>query len=543
MKTTVLKDILGLILIIGIFWGFTLGQHPIAAPDSARYVEIPREMVATGDYLTPHLNGLKYFEKPPLFYWMQAGALKLFNLNEISVCIVNALLMLGIAILIYLMGLTFYDRLSGLIAALGYAFTIFAFAFTRLICLDTPLTFFLTAFLSSFLIATRHTGKKRTFLLALSYLSCGCAVLTKGIIGAIFPGLLVLYWLTAQHEWKNLKSYHPWLGLTLFLAVVLPWHILVQLKNPEFNYFYFVEQHFLRFFTDYADRDKPLWFLPVVLFAGIYPWSSMLFPAIWKSFKTSVINRTLIYWSCGILLFFIFSKSQLIPYILPIIPTLMLIIGNYLAPYLTSTAQPPRSTNFALYIAAGIAFIFAFGLFFTAPIIDLSLRGFTANNLIVLGVLFAITGLITLFYHHRYNFTAGIVALTLGTGACLLYASPYLATIHSIKPLIMTLKSQLKPQDIVIDYNNYHQDIPVYLERTITVVNYQGELAFGIKHNPKQDWMINSEQFWQLWLGAKTCYLFIEEPVYLKLMQQTKPHSTFVLLDKFQNVLLFKNHL
>ncbi len=544
MKTTIIKDLLGLTLMIGLFWGITLGRHPIAVPDSARYVEIPREMTVTGDYVTPHLNGLKYFEKPPLFYWMQAGALKLFKLNEISVCIVNALLMLGIAILIYLMGITFYDRMSGLLAASGYACTILAFALTRLICLDTALTFFLTAFLTCFLSATRYSGKKRTILLVLSYLSCGCAVLTKGIVGAGFSGLLVIYWLTAQHEWKNLKSYHPLLGLSLFLAVVLPWHLLVQLKNPEFSYFYFVEQHFLRFVTDYADRAKPFWFLPVILLAGIYPWTTILFPAVVKGFKTSAISRTLIYWSCGILLFFSLSRSQLMPYILPIIPTLMLLIGNYLAPYFTSLIAPSRAANFALYFTAGISVVIALSLFFAAPLIDLNLRDFTANNLLTLGIIFAVTGLITFYYHQRHTFTAGIIALVFGTGICLLYASPYLSTIHSIKPLILTVKSQLKPPDIVIDYENYHQDIPVYLERTITVVNYQGELAFGIEHNPKQDWMINTKQFWKLWLGDKTCYLFIEEPKYLQLMQNIhETHPTFVLLDKYKNTLLFRNRL
>lgn len=543
----ILKDILVVSLLCGIFFGCDLGNHPLAAPDGARYAEIPREMVVTGDYVTPRLNGIKYFEKPPLFYWLQAASIKALGTNELSVNLTNMLLALGTVILIYLTSRILYGRLAGFLATAVYATSALVFALTRVVTLDVALTFFLTGTLTTFILATsKPPGRKRRILLAAAYFFVGCAVMTKGLVGMLFPGIIMGAWLIIAKEWRNWRDYYLIDGLIIFLLVTLPWHILVQLRNPEFFKFYFIEQHFLRYFTDYAHRQQKWWFFPSLLLAGLYPWVTFLPQTLINSIKKlgqqihAKQTILLLFWSATIYLFYSFSNSKLIPYILPIFPSLAMLLSHYLAEIYHN--QKSLVTDGAFYALVILNITLAMAAVAAIFIMDFSKHAITAQNLMTVSALMLISGLLLFYYYRTRGIALGLVTIAITTSLIWLYISPKISTINrkSIKPLIVTLQKNLQPGNEVICYGNYYQDLPFYLGRIVTVANFVGELEFGMKHQDVQSWMINKEAFYERWREERTIYMIISENHYDALLTSGRVGNMMVA-DKLWDTLLVVN--
>ena len=539
-----LKDFLLLTIAISILFGATLGRYPLAAPDGARYAEIPREMVVTGDYITPHLNGVKYFEKPPLFYWLQAASIKVFGVTDFAVSLVNALLALGCCLLIYLAGRKIYDRLSGIIASLIFATSSLVFALTRIVTLDVALTFFITGSLCSFILATQlPLGRKRSLYLWAMYVFAALAVMTKGLVGIIFPGTIVLLWTIFFSEWRSIKTYHLISGSLIFLLITLPWHILVQMKNPEFFHFYFIEQHFLRYLTSYAGRSQKWWFYPVLLLAGLYPWTVFLPQAIFHNLPKHFKNRQqykpavfLLLWAIVVYLFYSFSHSKLIPYILPVFPPLAILTGKYLATYWQSNH---RSTNLGFNSIFILNFIMGIGAISAIFVLNFKEQTITPQNLAIIALCLFATAIFSLIMYRRCGLSSGVIALMLGTSVMWIYLSPVIpiASKHSIKPLITVLQQQLKPEDEVISYQAYYQDLPFYLQRRITVAEYANELTFGMQHQDTKNWMINTKDFWDRWNSNKRVYLITHEDCYDNLQAQTTT-KMHVVAKHLNNVLV-----
>lgn len=525
-----LKDLLLLTLVVGTLFGATLGKYPLAAPDGARYAEIPREMVATGDYITPHLNGVKYFEKPPLFYWLQAASIKALGANDWAVSLVNALMALLTTLIIYLTSRTLYGRSQAITASLIFASSALVFVLTRIVTLDVTLTFFVTASLASFLLATRLSlGRMRTLHLWLMYACAAGSVMTKGLVGIVLPGMIISIWLTATGEWRNLKTYKLASGSCIFLLLVAPWHLLVQIKNPEFFYFYFVEQHFLRYFTDYAERSQKWWFFPVVLAAGLYPWTAFLIQAVahslprslkmWRESKTKVF---LLLWIVVIYLFYTFSDSKLIPYLLPIFPPIAMLMGNYFVD-LNNQNNHSWRTSVGFWALSALSFILGAVALLAIFILDFNDQAFTRENLGVVASFMWLNAGVTLIAYRKDTIALAFAALLIITSSIWLYLSPIMTSVNrqSIKPLITTMQQKLKPEDEVICYRGYYHELPFYLGRIVTVVDYTGELNFGTLHQDTRAWMIDQKTFWEHWQKSKengrTIYLITREDHYREL--------------------------
>jgi 4-amino-4-deoxy-L-arabinose transferase-like glycosyltransferase len=172
-RSSVLKDLGLLTLVLGAFFLTFLGHRPFSAPDEGRYVEIPREMVTTGDYLTPHLNGLKYFEKPPLGYWIQAGFINVFGMSEFAMRLPLVLLGLMGCIAVYLAGRQLFNREAGLWGATVLGTSFLYYTLTRIITLDMLVTICLTIGLLAFLCAMQHrAGRSRPKIIGKIFCPC-----------------------------------------------------------------------------------------------------------------------------------------------------------------------------------------------------------------------------------------------------------------------------------------------------------------------------------------------------------------------------------
>lgn len=586
IKKTPLQDSLLLTLGISILFGFLLGTRPLNVPDEARYCEIAREMLVSHDFITPHFNGIKYFEKPILFYWMQALALNVGGLNEWSCRFVNALMALIGCLAVYGAGYSLFDRKAGLWAASVLATSFLYFIMARVVTLDMTVSVYLTLSLLSFLSAI-YTSAVYYYIF---FVFAACAVLTKGLIGIVFPAAIILVWacFTRQYAWLLRAAF--WKGMGVFFILVLPWHIAVQIKNPEFFHFYFIEQHFRRYLTLEAHRYEPSWYYLPVFFAGFYPWTGFLYGAMQAFFKkltffsgnvhrsSNVAHKKLpensrdIYWffiisAVFIFAFFAFSKSKLVPYILPCFPFLALLTGVFFSETEKITADNPdhpKNETFCFYGKTGLAvqsltsllvaliiFIFLYRYHHQGSDKIILFNHATVWFMITAGILIthALASLVLSYRLERKKFQTVIMtqlvfsALFLGS-ACQAAQFIYMG---SVKNIAHTLKKLSETQNdgqhnyAVATYDYYYQDLPFYLAHEVKVVNWEGELKFGKAHTPHQINMIEDTAFKKLWENKNNTLFVVLPQALMPVFQNRFSDQPFYSLSHTPNDVLITN--
>ena len=547
-----LRDLVLLVVFLGLLFGFALGNRALWTPDEGRYVEIPREMVVSGDYVTPRLNGVKYFEKPVLFYWLEAGAIRAFGISEWSTRLWPVLFSVLGCLAVYIAGRRLFDRRAGLLAATVLATTPLYYVLGRVITLDMVVSVLLTLALLAFLVGVREPpGPVRRWYLWSFYVLAALATLTKGLIGIVIPAMIIGAWIILLWDWGLLLRIYLPTGLLLFLAVAAPWHILAARANPEFAYFYFVHEHFLRYLTKVHRRYQPLWFFVPVLIAGMYPWTMFLIqgirralPANWRDRRLQREPLFLLLWAVLVLVFFSISDSKLIPYVLPVLPPLALLIGRYLSQEWDRSDARHWRWAFGAMLAVGPVFavtlLAAAGNMPDHPAVADAVKTLGGWFYAIVGALFML-GVVPFavgWRHHR----AGIIVTTLSSAIFLVVLTLSLPTLdaeYSVKELALKLRERLKPTDEVMSYDAYYQDLPVYLERRITVVNWQGELKFGTQVEDASGWMIQDGEFLKRWLAPERAYLFANRSDFDRL--RTHVRGTFHEIAQVGDVVLATN--
>jgi 4-amino-4-deoxy-L-arabinose transferase-like glycosyltransferase len=561
-------DLILLAIGIALAFGLFLGTRPLSVPDEGRYAEIPREMLVLQDFVTPHLNGIKYFEKPPLFYWLQAGAIKVFNpriihaehalnkpkrneylasISEWTVRLPNAIVALLGCLLVYASGRILFERRAGVLSAIMLASSLLYFALARMVTLDMTLSICLSGSLLAFLVAANQPPSlSRRWLFYSAYMFAGLAVLTKGLIGIVFPSMIIGLWILLSNQWRLLKQCYLPSGVLLFLLIVLPWHILVQARNLEFFQFYFIDQQFLRYSTLIAQRYQPNWFFIPIFIAGFLPWVCFLpqaivshFPKNWQQFKEKNNYIFLLLWVGIIFIFFSFSHSKLIPYILPIFPALALLTGHYLSTHW----QQNRDIKWG-YIAVPLVWLGLGGIGILCIVYDASISfSQTARLFLITGYsVFLLNSIVASCFAIQKKSKMAFATLAIGSVISFLIVSmgiPELDT-RSIKPLVVVLKPLLKQSDKVVAYYDYYQDLPFYLNQRVFTVNVGGELTFGMQHQDTHAWMLKDANFWSIWNSRGQVYMVTNKEIYQQFKRSKKP-AIYLLAQTDQDVLL-SNH-
>lgn len=324
-----------LIAIICVMWlGLTQGMRSLSVPDEGRYVGVAWEMLRSGSWFTPTLDGLPYFHKPPLFYWITALSIKLLGLNLWAARVAP---MLG-ALLAMLSSYVFIRRWMSV-----------SIARTALIILATCPFFYggaqyanhdmlvagcITAticFASHAILLMKHGDAYRAYVIA-AWCCAGLGLLSKGLIGIALPGAVVLGWIAINKDWLLIPRLLWWPGPVLFAAIVFPWFIEMEKQFSGFLYYFFIEQQFHRFVGGGFNNARPFWFLPVALSALTLPWFPFLLTRLrcpTASHPAWQACRSLCWiWLIFILVFFSIPQSKLIGYILPVVPPLAILIAE-----------------------------------------------------------------------------------------------------------------------------------------------------------------------------------------------------------------------
>ncbi|MBC8019449.1 MAG: glycosyltransferase family 39 protein [Verrucomicrobia bacterium] len=543
-----LRDLLILAVILGIPFFQYLGGLPLIDPDEGRYAEIPREMLERSDLITPTLNYVKYFEKPPLLYWINAASLKIFGENEFAARFPSALCGLLTVLATYVIARHLYGRRAALIAALILGTSAGFVLQSRIILTDMLLTFCLTAALGSFIVAAQREGRRsRALPWYLFYLFCALATLAKGLIGMVFPAGIIFFYLLFSRRWRLLSEMRLTSGLLLFLAVAAPWFVAVSLRNPEFAHFFFIREHFERFTSTVHGRHQPLWFFVPVLLGTMLPWSFFIPGALVRAWRDrhhedGQAGMYLLVWTALIFLFFSKSNSKLIPYILPIFPSLAMLIGHRIDLLLEGSGRSIKGAALLLGSALVVLGAAALGYARLPQVVSILIDqvpgwsvplsqfarhapSFSLVASLTLGGLFLFQGIGTLTTAGR-NPTRMRAVLLLGS-FLLEIAVPKLIMTHiasseSPRELALKARSLSGPDTRIVTFGPM-QAVSWYTGRRVLVTGKLDELEFGSKQGDQSAWFPDQQALVTLWSSDRHVLVFLKKGEFDTLQPMLRP--------------------
>jgi 4-amino-4-deoxy-L-arabinose transferase-like glycosyltransferase len=512
--------------LLAIGWFATIQVRPMLDPDEGRYAEIPREMLASGDFITPRFNDLKYFEKPPLQYWATAGVYALFGLTEWTSRAWSVGLAFACLPLVFAWLRRFYGDEAALTAVGALGVSPFFLVIGQLNLLDGAFTFWLTAAVLAFTLAQSAppgAAAERRWMLA-AWALAALAVLSKGIVvGVLAGGALVLYTLIERdaQPWRRL---HPGAGLALFALIAVPWFLLVSLRNPSFPGFFFVHEHFTRFLTTVHQRVEPWWYFLPLLLVAVLPWLVPLVRAVRAAWSDPGLPsavavadapgagarfrplRFLLIYAAVILVFFSASGSKLAPYILPMMPVLAALTGAYLR-------DPARLARHAARAAAPLVVLVAAGLL----IYSVRRNNYVPREALYwafAAVAIALIAALASFRSQVRPLTAMLVAV-LGASTAwqfLLCEYTVIPPARSARALARAVQPFLSPQTPLYSVGQFRETLSPYLGRTMQLAGYEGELRFGLDQEPHRRMSI--EQFAERWSADGSAVAFFDPGVW-----------------------------
>ncbi|MBR8459989.1 glycosyltransferase family 39 protein [Burkholderia dolosa] len=499
-----------LLVAFAVVWFAPLGLRHLIPSDEGRYAEMAREMFVTGDWITPRYNGYKYFEKPPLQTWLNALTFAWFGIGEWQARLYTALASFAGVLLVGFTGARLFNPLSGFLAAIVLASSPYWNLMGHFNALDMGLAFWMAVSLCALLLAQRpglRAAAVRGWMWT-CWAAMALAVLSKGLVGVILPGaVLVLYTLIAR-DWALWKRLYLVSGLVIFFAIVTPWFVLVQQRNPEFFNFFFVVQQFRRYLTPEQNRPGPFYYFAPVLLVGFLPWLSVAWQSVRHALRMPRQPNgfspmlVLLIWSAFIFLFFSASHSKLISYVLPVAPALALVIGAYL-PLLSADRFRRHLLGYLVFFVAA-----AFGIIFLAYQGDAR----TPNALYRAFQMWLYAGLavaaaLTLAAAWLNRRTGVAAALTAFASAWLLFGTIG-GTGHDefgryssgalLAPAVRAELAKLPPDTPFYSIEMLDHTFPFYVGHTTIMVHRQDELAFGISVEPNK-WIPTVDEWIARW--------------------------------------------
>jgi 4-amino-4-deoxy-L-arabinose transferase-like glycosyltransferase len=471
---------------------YVLGVRTLVPPDEGRYAEMAREMFASGDWLTTRLNGIKYFEKPPLQAWMTAMAFTVFGIGEWQARLWTGLCGIFGVLLAGYTGMRVFHPRIGLYAALVLGSSFYWIACSQINSLDMGLSGMMTLALCALLLAQRDDAlpaERRYWMLA-CWAGMALAVLSKGLIGVILPGGVLVCYTVSARDWSIWTRLHALPGLLLFFAIAAPWFVLVGMANPEQPHFFFIHEHFDRFLLKEHHREAAWWIFPALLAGGSVPWLGVL----GQSFVHAVKHRPqrfhparlLLAWMVFITAFFMQSSSKLPGYILPVFPAVALLI----AVYLHQSRRRSRVVNAGLMLVLGAVLvgIVPFMTKLAKRAEEAALFQQYQPWVLAAGAVALLGGIVALLYERRMRVDAAVLALALagfGSTHLLLAGFEPVGQARAGTRMVPAIQAELTPASRIYSVGIYEQSLTFYLGRPVTLVDYLDEFAFGLEQQPQ----------------------------------------------------------
>ena len=501
-------------------WFLTLNIRHLLPSDEGRYAEIAREMFASGDWVTIRYNGLKYFEKPPFHLWMTALAYQALGVGDwqarLWVAISGAA---GLLLTMWAARRWYGDRVSGFTGLALLAAPTWNIG-SHFNSLDMGVSGALAGVLAGFLLAQhpRASLQSRRRWMLFAWGAMALAVLTKGLIGLVLPGLVLVGYSLLARDWMLWGRLHIVSGTILFLVLTTPWFWLISSRNPEFAQFFFIHEHWQRYTSSVHQRGAPWWYFGPQLVAGFLPWLGLT-PRMCallrhagqaKAFKPELL---LAVWAGAILVFFSLSGSKLPGYILPVFPALALLAALALD---RIDAKAWQRQLLGMLLLAGSGWLATLLL---PRSDDYGLWLGAACLVILLGLLLA-------WHCNRrgqlsLSITLFALALFLGTTVGLA-GHQTLGRSNSGVDLVPAIEAVLTPQMPIYSVRRLDHTLPFYLRRTMIMVEAPDELAFGVEQEP-QKWLPTLAAFSATWTNGPPALALMSRDSYQQLKAQGLP--------------------
>jgi hypothetical protein len=320
--------------LIFIWLAATAWLRPLALPDEGRYVGVAWEMMRSGDWLTPTLDGLPFFHKPPLFYWITGASMSVFGLNEWAA---RAAPLFGAwlgSFALYLFVRRWWSERAARLTLVALVVQPLLYLGGQYANLDMLVAGCISAtiLLLAHVALSMERGLAFRRALMAAYAMAALGVLAKGLIGVVIPAMVLLLWLAVRRRWRVLLSLLSVPGLLVFLVLTAPWFIAMQLRFPDFLDYFFVVQHFKRFAASGFNNVQPFWFYPAVLLLLSLPFLPWLYRQLGLSHRSDdprgPLRLLMWVWVAVVVIFFSIPASKLLGYVLPVVPALAFLMTD-----------------------------------------------------------------------------------------------------------------------------------------------------------------------------------------------------------------------
>lgn len=469
----------------------------LSIPDEGRYADISRHMFESGDWLVPRLDGLPFIHKPPMLHWLSSIAMHIFGVHVWVVRLVPVLAASLLLIGTYLFVHKYLSQKIAELSILMMATNLLFFGSSQYVNHDLLLATGIT--LSVFCLVDFSLCNRKAMLF-LGYFFAASAFLTKGLIGILIPGMILLPWLLYTRQYKRIPAFFNPFALLFLAALTLPWLYQMQQIYPDFLHYFFIDQQFNRFHSNQFNNKQSWFFYLVILLVSLLPWLLIL---RWTGLRTMLhqqrlnpVGQLLIWWLVSVVIFFSIPPSKLAGYILPALTPLIILCAVAFEKSTLNTQQLTRMQKYApAAFVCLLGFVLAATLYFIP--LDFNLSSVQKWQITLLAALLVYSPLLFLQLLHRHKLEyAHYVA------ACLIVLCsvvPFATRIFDIKNNHdqINFTAYIHPNTKVVFYDRYYYDLPFLLDlkQPVYVVtdwqnnvsdNYAQELSDGLQFEPER---------------------------------------------------------
>lgn len=469
----------------------------LSIPDEGRYADISRHMFESGDWLVPRLDGLPFIHKPPMLHWLSSIAMHIFGVHVWVVRLVPVLAASLLLIGTYLFVRKYLSQEIAELSILMMATNLLFFGSSQYVNHDLLLATGIT--LSVFCLVDFSLCNRKAMLF-LGYFFAASAFLTKGLIGILIPGMILLPWLLYTRQYKRIPAFFNPFALLFLAALTLPWLYQMQQIYPDFLHYFFIDQQFNRFHSNQFNNKQSWFFYLVILLVSLLPW---LLTLRWTGLRTMLhqqrlnpVGQLLIWWLVSVVIFFSIPPSKLAGYILPALTPLIILCAVAFEKSTLNTQQLTRMQKYApAAFVCLLGFVLAATLYFIP--LDFNLSSVQKWQITLMAALLVYSPLLFLQLLHRHKLEyAHYVA------ACLIVLCsvvPFATRIFDIKNNHdqINFTAYIHPNTKVVFYDRYYYDLPFLLDlkQPVYVVtdwqsnvsdNYAQELSDGLQFEPER---------------------------------------------------------
>ncbi len=505
------RRILALVTLCLVLFFFLLGARPLWNQDEGMHAATSKDMVTSGDWITPTLNGEPFYDKPALHNWLVALSFVVLGFTEFAARLPNALGGLGCVLVTYLLGRRLYGSSAAFLGGVVLATTGEFFVLSRSVMHDMTLTVLVTLGLALWFVGySRDATDRRWFLL--SYAAFGGAMLAKGPIGVLLPGAVVILFLLSRRELSLLRRMSLGWGVLIGLAVAAPWYLAISLQNPDYARYFFIELNFGSFASGVSHHPEPLYYYVPNLLAGFMPWSVFLPVALvwaWRRRGDSSLGGTsfLLLWTGVYFVFFSLAESKLPTYILPLFPPLALMVGRLWHELATAPTPALRKavlwsfSPFLLLPAAVIHRVLTHPL----PLTELAAEYGLALEKAASPILALVLGLAVAFVLVLVRrTTAGFAGVALSFAAFValfaMFIVPLMNQHQSSREMAWYIDELLPANERITCYERMRDSALFYTDRLIRVIRTPEELSGHLSSDEQAYCIIKSREYRELGL-------------------------------------------